>query len=141
MREQGLVSWQILKDGLHARFGLTRFEDFFAVLTKLKQIGTIKDYQSHFERLLTRVGKLTPAQQVGCFISGLGDNLRADVKALKPTALSADMGLVCLYEARNLSQRIIASPDARRVNPPPASLSSAPHHPNHQVAYSHEMEE
>lgn len=69
--EEGPISWDILKVGLHARYGPTQYEDFFGDLTKLKQTGTIKEYQSQFERLLSRAGKLMPAQLVGYFISGL----------------------------------------------------------------------
>ena len=47
----------------------TQFEDFFRDVTKLKQIGTIKDYQSQFEWLLTHVGKLVRAQQVALSVT------------------------------------------------------------------------
>jgi hypothetical protein len=71
----------------------------------LKQIGAVREYQGHFERLLSLVGRFPPSQQVGCFISGLKEHLRVDVQALKPTSLSATVGLACLYEAKCHSQQ------------------------------------
>lgn len=73
------ITRDMFKEGLHVRFGPTQFDDFFGDLTKLKQIGTVREYQCQFERLLSCAGKLTPAHQVGRFVSGLQENLRADV--------------------------------------------------------------
>lgn len=68
LKEEGQpITWEVFKESLDARYGPTQFEDFFGDLTKFKQMGTVRDYQSQFERLLTRAGKLTPSQQVGCF--------------------------------------------------------------------------
>ena len=95
-----MITWPLLKEGLYTCYGPTEFDDFFGDLTKLKQMGSVREYQSQFERLLSRVGKLPPAQQVGCFISGLKEHLRIDVQALKPASLSAAVGLACLHEAK-----------------------------------------
>uniref|UniRef100_A0A5B7BCT4 Retrotransposon gag domain-containing protein n=1 Tax=Davidia involucrata TaxID=16924 RepID=A0A5B7BCT4_DAVIN len=88
LKDEGeTITWTLLKEGLHARFGPTQFKDFFGDLTKLRQIMTVHDYQSQFEKLLTRAGKLTPMQQVCCFTSGLREAIRADVQAAQPTTL------------------------------------------------------
>ena len=78
----------------------TEFEDFFGDLTKHRQTGNIREYQTDFERLLARVGQLTAAQQVGCFVSGLKESIRVEVQASKPTSLSGAVGLARLYEAK-----------------------------------------
>ncbi|GMY20312.1 hypothetical protein FCV25MIE_15551 [Fagus crenata] len=104
------TTWNNLKEGLLTRYGPTEFADFFGDLTKLKQTGSVREYQSQFERLLSRVDRLSPPQQVGCFTSGLKDNLRVDVQALKPTSLSAAVGLARLYEAKNQNQKKIFTP-------------------------------
>uniref|UniRef100_A0A2N9EDY9 Retrotransposon gag domain-containing protein n=1 Tax=Fagus sylvatica TaxID=28930 RepID=A0A2N9EDY9_FAGSY len=73
-RQKGEITWANLKEGLYARYGPMEFDDNFGDLTKLKQIGTVREYEGYFERLLSRrlrVGRLPPSQQVGCFISGL----------------------------------------------------------------------
>jgi hypothetical protein len=63
------LEWEALKEGLHVRYGPTQFDNFFGDLTKLRQTGTVHDYQSEYERLLSRAGRLSVAQQVGGFIS------------------------------------------------------------------------
>jgi hypothetical protein len=98
------VSWEELKDALHVRFGLTQFEDFYGDLSKLTQAGSVKEYQCQFEKLLSRVGKLSQAHQVGSFVSGLKENIRTEVQAAKPTTLNAAVGLSRLYEAHVLAQ-------------------------------------
>ncbi|KAK3035596.1 hypothetical protein RJ639_033188 [Escallonia herrerae] len=48
--EQGVISWPTFKEELHVRYGPTQFQDFFGDLTKLQQSGTVKEYQTQFER-------------------------------------------------------------------------------------------
>ena len=43
-------------------------------------MGTVFDYQTWFERLLARADTLTDKQEAECFISGLNDGLKADVR-------------------------------------------------------------
>jgi hypothetical protein len=66
----------------------------------LQQTGSTKDYQLQFEQLLSRVGKLSNQHQLGCFVSGLKENLRADVQAARPSSLTEAIDLARLYEAR-----------------------------------------
>lgn len=56
--------WDDFRKELLSRFGPSQFCDFFGELTKLQQHGTVQEYQSQFERLLTKVGHLPQAQQV-----------------------------------------------------------------------------
>jgi hypothetical protein len=99
------VTWEGLKKGLHARYRPTMFEDFFGDLSKLKQEGSVRDYQAQFERLLSRVGRLSIEHQLGCFISGLKDTIRPEVQASRPTSLTAAVGLARLYKAKHQAQR------------------------------------
>ena len=68
-----------MKEGIIKRFGISAYENSFANLWKLKQTGTLREYQTQFDRLLVRDGVLTDEQEVGAFISGLKESLRADV--------------------------------------------------------------
>lgn len=95
------VTWLNLKQALNARYGPTLFEHHFGDLTKLKQVHSVRDYQTHFERLLSRVGRLSTEHQIRCFISGLKDHIRVDVQVAHPTTLSDAIGLARLFEARN----------------------------------------
>ena len=100
LKEEGEVAWLTLKEGLNSRYGPTEFDDFFGDLTRLKQVGSVREYQSQFEKLLSRVGKLNQSQQVACFIGGLNEDVRIDVQAMKPPTLSAAVGLARLYEVK-----------------------------------------
>ncbi|KAH7575574.1 hypothetical protein JRO89_XS02G0152200 [Xanthoceras sorbifolium] len=82
-QEKGKLQWQDFSDGLHAQFGPTQFQDFFGDLTKLLQVGSVHNYQTQFEKLLSK----------------------ADVLAGHPTSLTSAIGLARLYKARNTSQR------------------------------------
>ncbi|KAF8378270.1 hypothetical protein HHK36_029609 [Tetracentron sinense] len=101
------------KEGLLSRYGPNQFCDSFDELTKLQQTGSVRDYQTHFEKLLARVGPFPQAQQVSCFVSGLRDSIKTDVQASRPSTLSDAIGLARLYEARNLSQRRATPPAPR----------------------------
>jgi len=94
-----------MKDGLHVRYSATQFDDFFGDLTKLRQTGTVREYQGQYERLLSRAGRLSVTQQVSGFIIGLKESIRPEVQASRPPTLMAAMGLARLYEARLLAQR------------------------------------
>ncbi|CAN1273376.1 hypothetical protein LINPERPRIM_LOCUS15004 [Linum perenne] len=92
------LSWQQLVDGLHSRFRPTKFQDPFGELTKLEQTGTVREFQSRFERFLIRSGQIPETQQMSCFTSGLNPRIRIDVQAQQPR--SDAIGLARLYEKR-----------------------------------------
>ena len=49
--DEGQVSWDILKEALHARNCPTHYEDFFGDHTNLKEIGSAQEYQTQVQRL------------------------------------------------------------------------------------------
>nr|DAD27430.1 TPA_asm: hypothetical protein HUJ06_028898 [Nelumbo nucifera] len=104
-QEKGVLSWEILMEELRARYGPSQYDDPFGELTKLRQTGTVREYQSQFERLLSRTEKLSQAQQISCFISGLKDSIRVEVQARRPSCLLSAVGLACLYEAHRHAGR------------------------------------
>ncbi|KAI9199008.1 hypothetical protein LWI28_025853 [Acer negundo] len=110
-QESPTITWDVFQEGLNARFGPTQFYDFFGELTKLQQVGSVRDYWTQFEKLLAKVGQLSQPQQVSCFVSGLKDSIKADVLIGKSASLSAANNLARLYEARNMSQLKVASID------------------------------
>jgi hypothetical protein len=99
------VSWETLRSELHVRYGPTQFDDFFGDLTKLRQTGTVREYQGEYKRLLSRAGRLSLTQQVSGFISGLKESIRPEVQASRPPTLTAAVGLARLYETRLTAQR------------------------------------
>uniref|UniRef100_A0A2N9HMQ3 Retrotransposon gag domain-containing protein n=1 Tax=Fagus sylvatica TaxID=28930 RepID=A0A2N9HMQ3_FAGSY len=100
-QETNNIPWNVFKFGLLARYGPTQFYDYFGELTKLQQSGTVKEYQTRFEQLLAKAGPLPSTGQVSCFVSGLKENLKADVMAGRPADLTTAIGLARLYKARN----------------------------------------
>ena len=61
------------------------------------------DYQTQFEKLLIRAGRLTLTQQVIFSVSSLKEGIKTDVQASKPNTLSVSIGLARLYEDHNQS--------------------------------------
>lgn len=57
-------------------------------LTKLKQISTVKVCQEQLEELANRTTKLGEAFFVSCFISGLKEEIKAEVQMFSPTTIS-----------------------------------------------------
>ena len=49
------VTWELFEEELWAHFGPTECEDFDEALSKVQQIGSLRDYQKEFERLGNRV--------------------------------------------------------------------------------------
>jgi hypothetical protein len=76
-------------------------------------VGSVRDYQVKFERLLSRVGWLAPEHQIACFVSGLKEDIRTDVQAAQPTSLSTIMDLERLYKARQQAQHRLPMDESR----------------------------
>jgi hypothetical protein len=55
--------------------------------------------------LLSRVGKLSVAQHIEGFLSGLKESTKLEVQASRPPTLTVAVGLARLYEERLQSQR------------------------------------
>ncbi|KAL5810054.1 hypothetical protein ACOSQ4_026622 [Xanthoceras sorbifolium] len=82
----------------------TKFKDFenpSEVLTRFKQTTTVTAYQETFEKLSHRVDGLPEKILVGCFIAGLKDEIRLDVKIKQPSTLVDTIGVARLIEERN----------------------------------------
>jgi hypothetical protein len=114
------IGWPEFKEGVFARFGPIQFYDPFGELTNLQQEGSIRDYQAQFESLLSKIGNLSQSQQVSCFVSGLKEEIKADVTAGRPLTLTSAIGLARVYEAHNMALGKNVHPDARRppLTPP-----------------------
>ncbi|KAK9266115.1 hypothetical protein L1049_010762 [Liquidambar formosana] len=59
----GVVPWDDFKAGLNNRYGATKFCDFLGELNKLQQIGSVREYQTQFEKLQAKVGHLPQTRQ------------------------------------------------------------------------------
>ncbi|KAL5549713.1 hypothetical protein UlMin_004944 [Ulmus minor] len=69
------VTWEDFKNGIQSRFGPNQFEDHFGELIKLRQAGSVVEYQGKFERLLAKSGFLTQEKKVSYFVASLKDSI------------------------------------------------------------------
>ncbi|KAK6940972.1 Retrotransposon gag domain [Dillenia turbinata] len=69
------VEGELFEEELWARFGSTNCEDFDEALSKIKQIGSLRDYEKEFERLGNWVQGWTQKALVGTFMGGLNTEI------------------------------------------------------------------
>jgi hypothetical protein len=50
-----VLSWDKFEEELWARFGPSKCEDFDEALSRVKQLGNLRDYQREFEKLGNKV--------------------------------------------------------------------------------------
>lgn len=53
--DQTPITWEVFEVELWARFGPIAAEDFSEALSKIRQTGTLREYQWEFERLQNKV--------------------------------------------------------------------------------------
>ncbi|XP_058757457.1 uncharacterized protein LOC131630720 [Vicia villosa] len=95
-----LSDWFSFIKALELRFGPSTFENHQAELFKLKQEGSVVDYQTKFEKLGNQVVGLSPDAILNCFISGLTTEIRNEMAIHKPTSISQAIGLAKLIESK-----------------------------------------
>jgi len=99
------LRWNEFVKALLHRFGPTDYEDPSEALSRLKQTTTVNAYQEAFEKLSHKVDDLPETFLVGCFIAGLKDEIRLDVRVKQPKTLSESISVAHLIEERNQFQR------------------------------------
>ncbi|KAK0603548.1 hypothetical protein LWI29_006160 [Acer saccharum] len=116
MKFRGPLTWDEFTKAVLHRFGPTDYEDPLEVnqctksvhlseaLTRLKQTSTVAAYQEAFEKLSHQVDGLPKNFLIGCFIAGLHDEIRFDVKINQPKTLAETIGVARLIEERNQIQ-------------------------------------
>jgi hypothetical protein len=95
-----MATWPEFAKALLTSFGPTEYDDSAEALAKLQQVGSIREYQTEFEKLATQVSGLSEPFLISCFISGLKEDLRLNVKMFRPTSLTSTIGLARLQEER-----------------------------------------
>ncbi|KAL5821361.1 hypothetical protein ACOSQ3_023243 [Xanthoceras sorbifolium] len=98
---RGQMTWNEFTKALLLRFGPTNYEDPSEALTRLKQTSTVSADQETFKELSHRVDGLLENFLVGCFIAGLRDEIRLDVKIKQPRSLADAIGVARLIEESN----------------------------------------
>ena len=105
MKFGGPLSWEEFTKAVLLRFGPTDYEDPSKALSHLKQTTTAVAYQEAFEKLSHQIDGLPQHFLVGCFVAGLRDDIRLDVKIKQPRILADAIRVARHVEERNLLQR------------------------------------
>nr|KYP62500.1 hypothetical protein KK1_017036 [Cajanus cajan] len=79
-----LQDWESFTRSLELRFGPSSYENHQQMLFKLRQKGSVIDYQVEFERISNRVYGLSPDSILHCFISGLLPEIQEELALHRP---------------------------------------------------------
>lgn len=93
-----MVNWNTFKQGIFARFGPDEYEDVVGALAKLRQHSIVREYQEQFEILDNKTLNLPESFFTSCFISGLKEEIRANVLMFRPTSTTQTISLAKLQE-------------------------------------------
>ena len=93
-------NWEDFTKVFCREFGSHGFEDFAETLFKLRQTESLKHYIAEFRRLATRIGDLNPTLRLSCFIGGLQEELKNDVKLLRPATVHEAMNFAHEVDAK-----------------------------------------
>ena len=66
----GQPTWEELSCQYHLQFGPSICRHKLGELAKLRQLGTVAEYQEKFEHLVSRAGTLIQAQKVEIYVNG-----------------------------------------------------------------------
>ncbi|KAL0395951.1 UNVERIFIED_CONTAM: hypothetical protein Scaly_0043500 [Sesamum calycinum] len=98
-----LSSWDAFARALKLRFGPSSFDNHQAVLFKLRQRGSVAEFQADFER--NHVVGLPPEALLNCFISRLRPDIQRELAVLQQSSLSQAFGLAHLVESKLFDNR------------------------------------
>lgn len=137
-RAKSFRSWEDFTQQLEVTFGPSEYEDPQEMLVKLTQTSTVADYRQKFDELANRITGVSNSFLLSCFIAGLREDIRHEVKAFKPHTLAQTVGLARLQEqklaTRNMGSRPrgVASPmvthhyNSGLTSPAPVMQSGSP---------------
>lgn len=123
-------TWQGFAELLMREFGAHNRTDCQAALAKLSQTGTVTEFKSQFNKLSRRAGGFSDDLLLACFVGGLKDDIKVDVRAMRPTSLYQAYELAMVYEERHSGHRQNRPPPPR----PPFQPTFSNQRPPTQVA-------
>ncbi|XP_021623868.1 uncharacterized protein LOC110623248 [Manihot esculenta] len=118
-------TWSEFVNQCNLRFGPPIRSNKLGELAKLKQTGTVEEYQNKFEVLVSRASTLTQNQKVQLYLylSGLQESISVEVELHQPQDLVTAMSMSRLYE-RKLYTRSSTTRDIKRNSPLPDSRNN-----------------
>ncbi|XP_019052082.1 PREDICTED: uncharacterized protein LOC109114217 [Nelumbo nucifera] len=115
--ENWMVTWTMFSKELWARFGPTDGEDFDEALSRVRQTGSLRDYQREFEKLGNRVQGWSQKALVGTFMGGLKSEIADGIRMFKPKTLKEAIGLARMKDEQLARQRRFARPIPQYLSP------------------------
>ncbi|XP_024195932.1 uncharacterized protein LOC112199106 [Rosa chinensis] len=79
--------------------------DYQVTLAKLQQVGSVADYKARFTKLSCRAPRFSPGALLACFIGGLKEDIRVDVRDLNPKTLLEAYELAKIYEEKYVGHK------------------------------------
>ncbi|PRQ35257.1 putative succinate dehydrogenase (quinone) [Rosa chinensis] len=98
-------TWLGLADLLMREFSGHNLSDYQAALARMSQTGSVEQYMEQFTKLSRRAPGFSQQVLLSCFLGGLKDGIRANVKAQKPRSLYDAYEFARIYEEKENSHR------------------------------------
>ncbi|CAN6827391.1 unnamed protein product, partial [Brassica oleracea] len=90
--------WETFQEELWNRFGPTEGENFHEALSKIKQTGTLREYQRDFERLMNKVDNWSEKALVGSYLGSLHASIADHIRMFSPDTLKSVINLARLRD-------------------------------------------
>ncbi|CAN6937020.1 unnamed protein product [Brassica oleracea] len=90
--------WETFQKELWNRFGPTEGENFHEALSKIKQTGTLREYQRDFERLMNKVDNWSEKALVGSYLGALHASIADHIRMFSPDTLKSVINLTRLRD-------------------------------------------
>ncbi|KAL3652512.1 hypothetical protein CASFOL_002193 [Castilleja foliolosa] len=116
----GLIdSWEDFLMKFKLRFDPLHDVDYFGQLARTRQIGTVMEYQTAFEKILIHIPDASESHLQLLFHSGLKNHLQHEISLLKPATLSESFALARELEAKHetLVQSVAQRQSSWQSNP------------------------
>ncbi|GKC87983.1 hypothetical protein Tco_1148632 [Tanacetum coccineum] len=90
---------KIFEESARNCFGPSKFEYLNGALSKLLQLGTVKDYQWEFEKLMNRARDIPDSLLISFYISALELHMQREFLISRPTTMGDAFSLSLISEA------------------------------------------
>lgn len=133
-----LTTWDEFLRALEIRFGPSSYDNHEAALYKLKQTGSVLEFQQQYEMISNRVLGLSHTSLLNCFLSGLRPDIARELAILRPSSLSQAIDLAKLVESKITDSKPHYQSKPRTTQPPtPTNQPSILGPPINQTPLAH----
>ncbi|XP_031502673.1 uncharacterized protein LOC116265858 [Nymphaea colorata] len=98
--QHGRPDWRTLISAMAARFGPSAYVDYNQELSKIRQTGSIEDYQERFEEFSNMVREWPIEALIGTFVGGLKEEIRIEVQGMRPLNLHDCFAITRMVEEK-----------------------------------------